>query len=171
MKDILGYEGRYAVTEDGRIWNYQTNRFQTLRGSGFANKKLRRKRDYRTVVLWTYGKGYKYFYIHRLVAQTYLPNTENLPVVNHRDGDPMNNHFSNLEWCTQRQNIDHAFKNGLTTRGVKNAQAKLTETQVRQIRKTYSTGKISQAKLAKLYGVTQSNIMHIVHRTSWTWLK
>ena len=56
----------------------------------------------------------RHFYLHPLVAEAYIPNPNNLPQINHIDGDPSNNYFSNLEWCTAKQNIQHAYKTGLT---------------------------------------------------------
>ncbi|MDP4224837.1 MAG: HNH endonuclease [Bacteroidota bacterium] len=52
------------------------------------------------------------FYIHRLVAETYIPNPNNLPEVNHKDGNKDNNHISNLEWTNHKDNINHARENG-----------------------------------------------------------
>ena len=51
--------------------------------------------------------------VHRLVADMYLPNTNNLPQVNHKDGNKMNNHFNNLEWCTSSDNMKHARSIGI----------------------------------------------------------
>lgn len=61
------------------------------------------------------GKCHKE-YIHRLVAQLFIPNPKKLPVVNHIDGDKLNNDVSNLEWCSQQDNIHHSFKNRLEKR-------------------------------------------------------
>ena len=52
--------------------------------------------------------------IHRLVAEEYIPNPNNYPIVNHLDGDKQNNHYTNLEWCTQKDNIIHSWKNGFS---------------------------------------------------------
>lgn len=170
MKDIEEFEGKYAITEKGEVWNYKDDKFQVLRGSGFIGKKLRHKRKYKTVALWRVGKRYTYCYVHRLVAQAFLPNPLNLPMVNHKDGNPENNTVENLEWCTHKENIKHAFENGLTTRGAKNAQTKLNREQVLEIRKRYSEGGVSQNKLAEEYGIAQTNVSLIVNRKNWSYL-
>lgn len=51
--------------------------------------------------------------VHRLVAEAFIPNTDNLPMINHKDGDKTNNHADNLEWCTQSMNMRHAYDHGL----------------------------------------------------------
>ncbi len=100
MKDISGYDGLYAVTEDGRVWSYRANRF------------LKPKKDhggYLNVSLWNCNKQ-KMFKVHRLVANAYLPNPDNLPQVNHIDEDKTNNSISNLEWCNQKYNNNYGTR-------------------------------------------------------------
>lgn len=62
-------------------------------------------------------------YIHRLVAKYFIPNPDNLPIVNHIDGDPSNNHYKNLEWCTQSRNMEHSYYD-LKKQGKKNRPIK-----------------------------------------------
>lgn len=89
MKDIPGYEGLYAITSCGRVWSYRHGKF--LKDSD--------SRGYRRVVL-SLGNERKAFNIHRLVAEAYLPNPENLPCVNHKDENKSNNSVNNLQWCS-----------------------------------------------------------------------
>ena len=97
MRDIPGYEGLYAATEDGRIFSYKSNKFLKLG---------KRKDDYLQVNLYKDGKQKKYL-VHRLIASTYLDNPENLSQVNHKDEDKSNNSVQNLEWCTAAYNANY----------------------------------------------------------------
>lgn len=110
MVDIQGFEGRYAVCEDGRIWSHLRNKFL----KPVAHHSHGGDRKYRKVSL--HKNGRKTYLVHRLVAQALIPNPENYPEVNHKDGNHSNNHPSNLEWCTTSYNIDHAFQIGTRKR-------------------------------------------------------
>lgn len=100
---IDGIQTNYGIEESGRIYNLKTKR--ELKGSVFNS-------GYRFVNLVISGKRKNYL-VHRLVAKTFIPNTEGLPVVNHKDGNKQNNQVSNLEWTTYSENTIHAYKQGL----------------------------------------------------------
>ena len=95
MKDIKGYEGLYAVTSCGKVWSYYSKKFLKL----FADKD-----GYLHVNLHKDGKM-KHYSLHRLVAEAYLPNPENLPQVDHIDNDKTHNYVNNLQWITHRDNV------------------------------------------------------------------
>lgn len=99
MKDIKNYEGIYAVTEDGRVWSYRSKRFLApqLAGKGYLKVEL-------------YKKGHKKasVFVHRLVAEAFIPNPDSLPEVNHKDEDKTNNNISNLEWITRQANVAYS---------------------------------------------------------------
>ena len=103
MRDIKNYEGIYAITSCGKVWSYRNNKFLAPSISG---------RGYFQVNLSKNGK-YRHYFIHRLVAEAYLENPNNLPVVNHKDLNKLNNALTNLEWCTQSYNVKHYYKNFL----------------------------------------------------------
>ena len=96
-KPIVGYEGLYEVSNAGQI-----------RNSKGEIKKSQIKKDkhtnYREISLWKNGT-HKRFLVHRLVAIAFIPNPQNLPIINHKDQDGTNNLVDNLEWC------DHSYNN------------------------------------------------------------
>jgi hypothetical protein len=95
IKDNLDY----LVTVEGRVFSLKTMRFMktTKRPDGYVYVRIANKTHR----------------VHRLVAQTYIPNPENKPQVNHIDGNKANNMLCNLEWMTQSENIQHSFDIGL----------------------------------------------------------
>lgn len=96
MKDIEGYDGKYAISRDGRVYSRKTNTYL----------KLKESNGYLRVALYHNG-GYKVHRVHRLVAKAYLPTVNTSKEVNHKDKDRKNNHVSNLEWCTRQENENH----------------------------------------------------------------
>jgi hypothetical protein len=114
MKEIDNYEGLYAVTSCGKIWSYRNKRFLTPR---------KNKKGYLTVLLCNNGVE-KDFKIHRLVANAYIPNSENLPQINHKDENKQNNCISNLEWCTNTYNRNYGSRNKRAAIGISKAKMK-----------------------------------------------
>lgn len=112
------------------------------------------------------GKNKK---VHRLVAEAFIPNPDNLPQVNHLDGDKANNCVTNLEWSTNRDNVNHAFASGLAPCGESRSNAKLTAEQVREIRASYKpkTRGCGAKSLAKKYGVSDVTIRKILSGKKW----
>lgn len=116
--------------------------------------------------------------VHKLVAMAFLPPRPGVTRVNHLDGDRTNNHVSNLEWATAKENTRHAWASGLCTppSGTRNGMAKLAETDVRKIRELWATrtGRVpidhplSQESIARRFGVSRPLISLIVHRKLWT---
>lgn len=101
---IPGYKN-YSVSDSGLVRNDKTGRIK-------ATKSDSKGRDYQHVDLYSDGKG-RSMRVHRLVAQAYIPNPENKPEVNHKDGNPRNNRADNLEWATKSENMKHAVATGL----------------------------------------------------------
>lgn len=113
-KDIKGYEGSYQVSNLGRVRSLtrKVNTFCGIRTTkGKVLKPLKTKNNYLRVDLKQHQND-KYVSIHRLVAKTFIPNPKEYPIVNHKDGNSLNNKVDNLEWCTQSHNIKEAFRLG-----------------------------------------------------------
>lgn len=124
------------------------------------------KDGYLDVQLRTFNKKQKHVRLHRLVALHYIPNPENKPEVNHKDGNKLNNCALNLEWCTQQENISHAYSSGLSKHGEKHWRSKLTNIQVSEIKKLFLTER-SDLKISKIYNTTPGAIYNI--RAAITW--
>jgi len=106
--------------------------------------------------------------VHRLVAMTFLPNPENKPCVNHKDGNKANNSVENLEWVTYQENSVHSFSNGLQICqiGQDHHNAKVNEDQVREIRRRRASGELLSS-IAPDFGVTPTLISYIANRKTW----
>lgn len=89
--------------------------------------------------------------LHRLVAQTYLPNPNNLPQINHKDGDKLNNKVENLEWCSQSDNMKHSFRE-LGRKPIR-SNAKLTDQQVIELCQLRASGS-TYYELGDMFGIS-----------------
>lgn len=176
MKAVAGFEGRYAVTENGDVWSLPKTVPVGTNG-GVRVQPLRRLSATRGHSLGAHLRVYlakdgkkQPFWVHQLIAKAYLPNPLGLPFVNHLDGNPTNNHVSNLEWCTPQRNAQHAFKLGLVAMppqsGERNSQAKLTESAVKLIRADYAAGQ-SCAAIARRFKINPKTVNDIVHGKRW----
>jgi DNA-binding transcriptional regulator YiaG len=120
------------------------------------------------MVSFSYLNKSKPLRVHRLIAETYIPNPENQPEINHKDGNKLNNNISNLEWVTHLGNMQHANKAGLmNNKGSNNGTAKLKETDILKIRELLKT-KLSQQKIANMFNVSRSAILMIHLNKRWS---
>lgn len=163
MKDIPGFEGKYAITEDGRVWSH-------WRRGGWRKIQTHRL-GYKNVMFCLDGKV-KNFYVHRLVATAFIPNPENKLEINHKDGNKENNHISNLEWSDRSSNVKHAFKKGLLKprRGKFNKKTKLLESEVIQIKKIGKLNLMTNTEIAKKFNVHRTTIRDILSGKNWHYL-
>lgn len=107
-RNIAGYENEYAISHDGKVFSYRSNREIAIAVNNCG---------YPTVLLRVRGQTKRHL-VHRLVAAAFVLNPDSKPVVNHLDGNKQNNHCSNLEWSTPSENEKHAYATGLK-RGIK----------------------------------------------------
>lgn len=140
----------YEITRSGEVINKHSGRHVKPQDNG--------KGYYRVSI------GGKLQFVHRLVATKYVPNPNNLPQVNHKDGNKHNNCADNLEWVTNQQNRDHAIKEGLHTIGENCSWSKLTQEQVDFIRKHTE---FTSPELSKIFNVAASTIRAIRQGRSW----
>ena len=117
MKDICGYEGLYAITMTGRVWSYRRKKFL---------KQEADKDGYLMVILYKDG-GRKGLKVHRLVAETYIPNPDNQPQVGHIDENPRNNCWDNLYWTNAKNNCNYGNRNEKISKALKAYNKKIFE--------------------------------------------
>lgn len=114
--DIPGYEGLYMVSNLGRVMSLHCTS-KSAKESGVPNRRILKNTlsssGYYHVQLYKSNKKVKTILVHILVARAFIPNPDNLPEVNHKDGNKSNNKSSNLEWVTKSQNTVHAIENHL----------------------------------------------------------
>lgn len=140
----------YTITENGEIINNRNG------------KKLKPQPN---------GKGYlrvsiggKLQFIHRLVAEKYIPNPENKPQVNHKDGNKLNNSVDNLEWVSNMENRQHAVKNLLHLSGEKCPWSKITQKDVDFIRENKQ---YTARQIAEMFNISTTNVRTIRQGRSW----
>lgn len=178
-KPIVGFETLYEVSDQGRV--------RTLDLQGFNRPSTGKPRTRKAKVIngWTHNTGYtrvylghgifggtrgKCHYVHRLVASAFIPNPDNKPQINHKNGIRTDNRVENIEWCTNSENGLHAFRVlgriAKGTPGERNYFCKLSEEDIRHIRIRAECGVLWDV-LAADYGVSTDMISRIVKRKNW----
>jgi hypothetical protein len=153
MKDIPEFEDLYSVTRDGRVWSKRRNHFmKPLLNHGYPQVTL------------TKDKKIYCFRVHRLVAICFLASMDNKIYVNHKNGNKLDNRVENLEWCTPRENVQHAFRTGLQKieKGEKHHSARFTDKQVQEMRDLWATGKYLQREIEAIFGTGRGYLTNIV---------
>lgn len=152
-KDIYidNQKTRYAIRSNGDVFNKTTR--SIMRGGKDSD-------GYHIVSLSLNGKKYTRK-IHRLVAEAFLSNRENLPEVNHKNCDKWDNDISNLEWCTAVYNTHHAAENKLR-------HSVLTESDVKKICKLLEQNKVSVGKIADKFNISKSMVYKIKNGYIWS---
>lgn len=152
-KGAYGFDN-YLCSEEGEIYSLLTNKIM----------KTHNDKDGYQCLRMTVEKGKAVTVkAHRLIAQTFLPNPENKPQVNHKDGNKMNNAVSNLEWCTNKENQKHAIKTGLKNdSGVNNSRASCDKEKLKEIRKLIEEGK-GNTEIENITGISNKVVSLIRH--------
>ena len=165
LKPIKNYERYLIDPENGNIYSNAKGKKM------FLLKTYTKPDGYVAVTLWDDSvrgtKKRKTFLVHRLVAENFIPNTENKPTVNHKDGNKLNNCVDNLEWATSHEQNVHAFANGLNyaRKGEAANRAEITWDDVHFIRNNYPD--ITVSELSKRVGITPIAIYKILYNENW----
>lgn len=161
MQDVEDFLSSYYVSKDGEVINRKTGR--KLKWSIPTN-------GYPRVTLHKNGAR-KDCSVHRLVAIVHLSNPNGYDVVNHKDGNILNPHVDNLEWCTLAWNSKHSylFNGRVPCKGEKNGTSVLTEESVSEIKQLLQQG-MKQRDIAKVFGVSQNTIYKINTGKVWGWV-
>ena len=152
-KSIEGYEGLYEISNTGKI-----------KRNGTILKNNMMTRGYHKITLCN-GKTKKQFSVHRLVAKHFIPNPHKKTFVNHINCVKTDNNVENLEWVTEKENVEHAKMKGLYHKGECHYRTKLTEEDIVAIRRLGIVR--TQTELAKCFNVQPSTIGKIIRRDRW----
>lgn len=170
---IPGYGGRYSVSKDGEVWSRARQLTRKTNGGGSVVQKVtRRKLTVRTfksghkVVTLCAGSRGETALVHRLVLLAYIGPCPEGMECRHLDGNPANNHVSNLVWGTRSQNILDRNAHGCGNAGSRNGHAKLTERNVQTIRQLRAYG-AKLREIAHCYNVTPSTIDYACRKHTW----
>ena len=152
----------YHVSTEGKVFSLKSFKYLTHQKTDD---------DYWFISINKDGRARK-CYIHRLVALAYIPNPENKPEVNHKDGNKKNNSVENLEWVTAKENTAHAMKLGTKwyygPKGMENGRSVFTDDQIREACKLLEEGKKTPKEISKITGVSKMCIYHIRFHNAWS---
>lgn len=137
-KEIKEYEGLYKISNYGRVKNIKTGRILLPSFNG----------EYKTIGLCK-NKKRNYMVIHRLIAMAFIPNPNNLPYVNHKDENKLNNDINNLEWCTHTYNLTYG-----------NAQKRRVSTRVIPVVQKTKSGEIIKIYKSRIEAEKETGIAH-----------
>ena len=151
---------RYEIYTNGDIYDHKLHKIITP----YIDKK-----GYLSIGLYGERNGIKKsraFSVHRLVATMFIENPENLPMVNHKDGDKQNPNVDNLEWCTSYYNNMHAISNGLRRSGEDSPLSKITNKTVEEVCELLELG-WKNKDIANELNISYSTVQNIRNRTCW----
>lgn len=157
------YYKNYYISDKGEVKNINTGRIlkQYITHQGYYRTNIRKEN--KTIAV----------FIHQAVASLFIPNPLNLPMINHKDGNKLNNEINNLEWCDASYNAQHAIEHNLMKPyGEDNGFSKLTNEAVIDIRTHYKkySEEFGSNAFAKKYGISNVQVLNIVKYKNWNHL-
>ena len=177
-KDIKGFPG-YEISYFGRVKSLKRwiKNFKAINKIGLKKEKILKSglnsKGYPSIVLRKNNKSCTKT-IHLIVIDHFgPPKPTPKHECNHKDGDKTNNWWTNLEWMTGKENVNHAHKLDLVkhTEGEKHYHNKISKIDVIKIRKLWKTNKYQQNKLAKMFNTSSTNIRNIINFKTWKSIK
>ena len=166
-KDIKGYEGLYQISSFGRVKSFVVSNTGRIRKGvlalGYPQVQLKGKGD----------NTMETKKIHRLVGEAFIPNPNNLPEINHKQGNREDNRYWNLEWSSPSDNVKHAYrvlgkKNNLSNQVSENHyNASFKNEDILKMREMYSSGNYTQKQSAEVYNKKSGIINRILTRKRW----
>lgn len=151
MNVLSLFDGKYEVTDEGDVFSNVGTRKKMV---GKVTKG-----GYHMVVLNVNGKKL-YPLVHRLIANAFVPNPDNLLEVNHIDGNKLNNSVTNLEWCNSSHNQIHARDMGLQ-------KCKINMEMANELREMRKTMKLTHVQLGELFGIGKTQVGYILQNKAW----
>lgn len=177
--DAAVYASACGVIKRGEYkrWNEKNQGYSLMKEKIYKSNYSRGKQIYEDEARKEkYGKGYQWvtirnktYAVHRLVALAWIPNPEQKPQVNHKNGIRDDNRVENLEWVTNMENREHSKQFDRNTRkGSQVNTAKLTEEQAKEIKALLAAGELTQVAIAKKYNVLPTTINWIKKGVTWS---
>ena len=157
IETIKGYENLYSITKGGEIYSHRFGKYLV----GDVNNG-----GYRRVILCK-DKKRKRFFIHRLVAEHFIPNPDNKRTVNHKDGNKLNNCVENLEWATDSEQHLHSWNMGLekvTKNFIQEVNRKIPKEEIDNLVELYKKGELKVVEQAKRFKVTKGAIYMTIYK-------
>lgn len=151
-KDVVGFEGRYQVSNLGNVRSLNWENTHTVK---LLSKNIMKKSGYVYVNFHVRPASTKHCLVHRLVAEAFIPNPNNLPQVNHINEIKLDNRVENLEWCTEKYNINYGEGHKKATKGIINTVGRCVQ--------CIDTGETFRTVIsaAKAYGTRQGQISNV----------
>lgn len=173
-RTIPGWEGRYEASSRGRVRSLDREitdrRGQVRRIRGRCIRLVKNKSGYLYVNLHDNARR-RFIRLHRCVLEAFkgrAPSSKH--VTRHLNGVRTDNRIENLEWGTQKENMEDSVVHGTSNRGDRNGQAKVSRNDVCEIIARYRQGGVTQAQLGEEYGVNHAQINRILSGKRWRWL-
>jgi hypothetical protein len=164
---IDGIACPYDIYDDGRIYSYYKQGFMKIL---YNTYKFRKSDGYQKVKICIPNKKARRMSVHRLVAMSFIPNPNNLPQVNHINGNKKDNRVSNLEWVSARDNTLHAITHNLRSNmpgGVNCPNSKYPESVIRRICELISEHKYNAKEIAQMTSTNRRLVSSIANKCTW----